>query len=171
MVEQLRSVGISEVVTSADVTDVLVVYGLGSCVAVCLYDPAVRAGGILHALLPKEIGQGGPPAKFVDQGLPLLVNSLLRLGARVPRLRGALCGGANMLDTPILNGQFDVGRRNLQVARQGLQALGIPVTASATGGNYGRTAKLYLADGKITVRSLLYGEQTLVPPVREPTWG
>jgi chemotaxis protein CheC len=32
--------------------EVLVAYGLGSCVAVCLYDPAARVGGMLHALLP-----------------------------------------------------------------------------------------------------------------------
>ena len=91
MIENLRSVPIGEIATSDSAKDVLVAYGLGSCVAVCLYDPVARVGGMLHALLPDAPGgasseNGRDPlsaARFVDRGAPLLIETLLKLGPSV----------------------------------------------------------------------------------------
>ena len=80
-------------VVSADPEDVLVAYGLGSCVAICLYDPLARVGGMLHALLPtlgKNNNIAHTPTKFVEQGVPLLVNALVALGANPTRLHSSL---------------------------------------------------------------------------------
>ncbi len=73
MTENMRSVGIGEVITSDTPNDVLGAYGLGSCVAICLYDPVAQVGGMLHALLPTAPNgndRTGNPRKFVDQGTP-----------------------------------------------------------------------------------------------------
>ena len=161
----LRPISMSQLWVSADPNDVLVVYGLGSCVAVCLYDPVTRAGGMLHALLPTTASNNGTnvnPAKFVDRGIPLLIDSLVNLGAKPTRLIAKLSGGAQIVTAPGFNEMFYIGRRNVEMAELALQAAGVKVTARAIGGSVGRTVKLYIADGRVTIRTLKDKKETLL---------
>ena len=165
MIEKLRIVSIGEMVVSADPNDVLVVFGLGSCVVVCLYDPVVRVGSMLHALLPNRPDSNnvnGRPTKYVDEGVPLLIDSLVALGAKPAQLRAYLCGGAQMIIKPGYNDSINVGERNLAAAEAAMQAAGLKIQARATGGHTGRTVKLYVAKGQVTVKMLNQEEQTLV---------
>ncbi len=155
--KNIRPVSIGEIVVSANPKDVLVVYGLGSCVAVCLYDPVTRAGGMLHALLPTSARKnevGVNPAKFVDQGIPLLIDSLVDLGAKPSQLTAKLSGGAKIITSPEFNESFYIGRRNVQMVELTLQIAGIKITTRAIGGSVGRTIKFYIADGQVTRRTL-----------------
>ncbi len=188
MVENLRPVPISEIIVSAELDDVLVVYGLGSCVVICLYDPLAQVGGMLHALLPTSINGNnnnnnnaggmlhslwsgstrgknkkavGKPTKFVDQGVPLLINSLVELGARPSRLVAQVCGGARMLTASGFNGSLNIGRRNVLAAKTALQAANLEIWGRSTGGHIGRTVKLYIASGQVTVKTLGKKERTL----------
>lgn len=169
MTENLRVVSIGEVVVSDAPDEVLVAYGLGSCVAVCLYDPVARVGGMLHALLPTTLRGsevGSTPAKFVDRGVPLLVDSLLDLGAKRTRMSAKLCGGAQLLSAygavrPGRNGQFNTGKLNVLAAEVALHSAGIWIRARSTGGHIGRTVKLHLSNGRVTVKTLEHGERTL----------
>ena len=159
---KVQAVQIGEMAASDSPTDVLVAYGLGSCVAVCLYDPVAQVGGMLHALLP-TIPNGQPPgnpAKFVDQGVPLLLESLLELGARRTRLIAKLCGGAQMVGSES-NRALNIGRLNVLAVEAALEAVQLKIRAQSTGGHCGRTVKFYLADGTVTVRTLQQGEQVL----------
>lgn len=164
MAENLRSVSIGEMVISNSPDDILIAYGLGSCVAVCLYDPVARISGMIHSLLP-TMPQGeklnGTPAKYVDQGIPLLINQVISLGAQRSRLTVHLCGGAQMLTAPGFNQTLNIGERNVTAAHAGLQAAGLRIRAQSTGGNSGRTVKLYVVNGQITVKTLGKGEQSL----------
>lgn len=162
--ENLRVVSIGEMVVSDVPDDVLVAYGLGSCVTICLYDPVVRVGGMLHALLPTANGQdGGNPLKFVDQGTPLLVESLVQLGAKRFRLVTQLCGGAQTLSAPGFEGDLlRIGERNVKAAQRALQTLGLGIQTQATGGHVGRTVRFYIANGQATVKSLGQDVQVLV---------
>ena len=162
MTDNLCTVPIGGMIVSDDPDDVLVAYGLGSCVAICLYDPVAQVGGMLHALLPAaNENRRGNPTKFVDQGTPLLIESLLKLGARRSRLIAQLCGGAQLLSTLGFDGALDIGERNVLAAEAALQAAGLRVQARATGGHIGRTVRLYLATGQVTVKSLEQGERAL----------
>src|SRR5262245_45692391 len=101
--EKLRTVAIGEIIVSSAAEDVLVAYGLGSCVAICLYDPIARVGGMLHALLPTAPTRAeieGAPTRFVEQGVPLLLEAMQRLHARRQRLIARVCGGARILSAP-----------------------------------------------------------------------
>ncbi len=144
--------------------DVLVAYGLGSCVVVCLYDLQARVGGMLHALLPTANGNGhgGKPTKYIDQGVPLLVEKLLSLGAQRHRLAATLCGGAWMLDGAGGSGQTHIGALNVQAAQAALQAERIRIKAHATGGSTGRTVKLLLADGTVMVKTMGEDERPVI---------
>ena len=172
MVEKLRTVGIGEMIASTDADDVLVAYGLGSCVVVCMYDPSVQVGGMLHALLPiAPVGEGNRynAHKYVDSGVALLVTALVELGAARSRLRAVLCGGAEMLTAPVPDEAFHIGGRNLSSAETALKRAGVRISRRVTGGRAGRTVKLYLRDGQVAVRGPcgestgcdLPGEQTV----------
>jgi len=161
--ENVRAVHIGEIVVSDAPDDTLVAYGLGSCVAICLYDPVARIGGMLHALLPTALGKdGGAPAKFVDRGTSLLIESLLRLGAGRNRLVAQLCGGARTWSAPGFESDWlNIGERNVQAAQDALQAAGLRIHAQATGGRTGRTVRFSIANGQVTVKSLGQGVQAL----------
>ncbi len=155
---------IGELVTSATPQDVLVVYGIGSCIVVCLYDPFVKAGGMLHALLPTPVGDNktlGSLTKFVDQGVPLLINSLVALGANPLRLAAYLCGGARILTAPGFKDALNIGERNIATAKTALQVAGLTVRSESTGGYVGRTVKLYIMNGQVTVKTLGQEEQLI----------
>ncbi len=164
MAENLRTVSIGEIVVSDVPEDVLIAYGLGSCVAVCLYDPVARVGGMLHALLPSTSAANrvdGTPAKYVDQGVPLLVDSVLQRGGLLSRLAVWLAGGGQVLSIPGFDQALNIGERNVLAAEAALRALGLRIQARATGGQVGRTVKLYVANGRVTVKTLGQPEQVL----------
>ncbi|RMF02187.1 MAG: chemotaxis protein CheD [Chloroflexi bacterium] len=166
MPDNVLSVSIGELVVSNNQDDVLVAYGLGSCVAVCMYDPTAKVAGMIHSLLPKSAKNNGfekQTAKFVDQGVPLLVDSILKAGAQRQRLNVYLAGGAQMLSAPGFSNSLNIGARNISTAEEILRATGFRILAQSTGGNSGRTVKLFVGSGKITVKTLGQGEVTLSP--------
>ncbi|HMQ52709.1 MAG TPA: chemotaxis protein CheD [Anaerolineae bacterium] len=165
MPENLRAVSIGEMIATDNLDDVLVAYGLGSCVAVCIYDPIKKVGGMIHSLLPTANGQNGieatNPAKYVDQGVPRLLDSVLALGAQPNRLVVRIAGGAQMLAAPGLSDSLNIGQRNALAAEAALRTLGLRVRNQDTGGKAGRTVKLYVTDGQVTVKKMGQGEQPL----------
>ena len=84
----ILTVGIGEVQVTADRHSILVSYGLGSCVALCLWDSTRPAAGMAHVMLPVTTTPAAPsstPAKFADHTLDALLAELGRL--RVDRGR------------------------------------------------------------------------------------
>lgn len=65
------SVSLGEIQVSENPQDVLVAYGIGSCVAVGVYDPRLGIGGLLHAVLPEagSAANGSSPGKYVNTGI------------------------------------------------------------------------------------------------------
>ena len=123
--------------------------GLGSCVAVAIYEPG-GPGGLLHAMLPHaETVPGVCPAKCVDTGVSALFDALLAVGADEDGLVAKLVGGSAMLD---LTGPA-IGDRNVIAAREMLATNSIPVLAEDVGGKHGRSVRLFLSTGDLRVRS------------------
>lgn len=140
--------------------DVLTSLGLGSCVAVCAYDPAVRVAGMIHVVLPNSAISRGKegPAKFADLGVPRLVEELAGAGATRRRLRVAVLGGANVLSCGNLAKTLDIGARNVSAVEEALRAQGLSLWANEVGGKVSRTVRLWVADGRVTVKTLRQGE-------------
>lgn len=134
-------------------------YGLGSCVAVTLYDRIAKVGGLLHALLPEAAyyGNRGNPAKYVDTGLQLLLRDVRKLGGNPRRLEAKLFGGAHMF-TNVTSEKLMIGKRNVEVAKRELKKLGIKLVAEDTGGKGGRTVYLDVATGKVRMRRVSNGQ-------------
>jgi chemotaxis protein CheD len=122
-----------------------------------------RVAGLLHAVLPEPPPNGEPggaPGRYVATGLPVLLAELERLGAQSRRLVVRLAGGANMLNMASLSA-LNIGERNVAAARQRLAALNLRVAGEEVGGNIGRTVRLYVADGRMTIRMLGGAERNL----------
>ncbi len=143
--------------------DVLITVGLGSCVAVLLYDPVARVGGLAHILLPSPALSRADPnaAKFPQTAVPHLLELMAREGASPRRMTGRLAGGASMFAGLVAPGTIQMGERNVVACRQVLYAQSIPLIGEAVGGDYGRTVKLRVTDGQVEVSSVAHGVHCL----------
>jgi chemotaxis protein CheD len=141
----------------------LITIGLGSCVAIVLYDQAVRVGGLAHTLLPDEsmARERSNPAKFPASAVTVLLAEMTRLGADQRRVRAKLVGGASMFANLIPPGGITIGDRNINAARQALSAMGVPIVAEDVGSDHGRSVHFFLDDGRVEVRSLKKGNRVL----------
>jgi chemotaxis protein CheD len=151
----LVTVGMSDLKISEDVDDILVTYALGSCIAVIVYDPVRQVGGMIHYMLPQSSTAPDKardnPAMFADTGVPLLFHGMYDRACAKQGLVVKVVGGSKLYED---NGTFDIGRRNYVIVRQMLWKAGLMVAAEDVGGAKSRTAKLHVATGRVTVRSL-----------------
>jgi len=139
--------------------DVLAIYGLGSCVALAVWDPETRRGVLCHIVLPEGTpAPGDPPARFAGPAVDWAVRTLGRVPPR--DLVVKLAGGASVLPTQHVP-MLDIGRRNLDAVFRELARRGMRVAAEDTGGKYGRTVFFHPADGGLVVRTAGGKEQVL----------
>lgn len=140
--------------------DLVLTTVLGSCVAACLHDPEARLGGMNHFLLPDdgERGRRLDAERYGVHLMELLVNGLLKAGARRDRLEGRLFGGAASL-----GGRNAVGPRNAAFAEGFLKAEGIVFRGGSLGGALGRRVEFWPASGRARQMFLK------APPVERPT--
>jgi chemotaxis protein CheD len=125
---------------------------LGSCVSVCLCDPAAGIGGLNHFLLPRApLGQFS--ARFGDQAVPALIRCMTRLGAERTRMRATVVGGACVLDA-YRHVESHIGRQNARVALEMLAEAGIHVATLDVGGNRARRIQFHPHTGDVVVRAV-----------------
>lgn len=147
-------VGLGEVKISEDPESVLACLGLGSCVAVAVFDPVVKVGGMAHVVLPKSHGKvGEKAARYADVAVPLLLDSMRKNGAVNSRLVITLVGGAQMSLAPGMGTAFKIGEDNVTAVYAALTAEGLKPKAVDIGGNKGRTVRLFIESGKAMVAS------------------
>lgn len=120
---------------------------LGSCVAVILYDPILKIGGMTHILYPNVKNDFDTKGAF--QAVSTLITKILALGSDRNKLRCELYGGAN-----IHNSFIGVGDKNLQKAKTLLTNVGIKINNEDTGGNHPRKITFNLNNGNVTVQVL-----------------
>ncbi len=146
-----RSIGIAQLAI-VHAPDQLVCLGLGSCVAIVVYDPGLKTGGIVHVLLPRAPPKCDVPEKYADSGVKKLIKELLSHGTSKGRLVAKLVGGAQMfsnLNLAIAN----IGRENVMEARKTLHEQGVKIVAEELYGSRGRSAVFDSSTGKVTVRT------------------
>ena len=105
--------------------DKMLVTVLGSCVAACLFDPHTGVGGMNHFMLPtvnKLAGEfeqvQGMAAKYGVHAMEILINELVKLGAKKERLNAKVFGGGKVVPTFVQN---DVGNINAEFVMQFLE--------------------------------------------------
>lgn len=143
--------------------DTLVTIGLGSCVAILLYDAEARVGGLAHILLPSPAlsRDDRNPAKFPQSAVPRLIELMAAEGARVQRITARLAGGASMFSSLAPPGTIQMGERNLVASRQVLNSYSLPLIGEAVGGDFGRTVRMRVCDGRVEITTVAHGVQQL----------
>jgi chemotaxis protein CheD len=142
---------------------VIATIGLGSCVAIVLHDPTARVGGLAHILLPDESmsRDRSNPAKFPATIVPIVLDEMHVLGAVRRRVRARIAGGASMFANLITTNSINIGERNIASVRSVLERAKIPIVGEDVGSDHGRSVYLFVADGRVEVRSLRKGLRVL----------
>lgn len=130
---------------------VLVCLGLGSCVAVCAYDPIAKVAGMAHIVLPVTINGAAPHPKFADAAIPMIIQQMQELGALKFRVVVKIVGGAQMVGANGTIGVMNIGTHNVEVVRDTLTQQGLDIRAADTGGHHGRTARFFADTGTVLV--------------------
>jgi chemotaxis protein CheD len=120
---------------------------LGSCVAVCFYDPVIKAGGINHYMLPFWNGEGLASPKYGNIAIEKLLEKMMAMGCNRSRLIAKVFGGGEVIDTQI--SQFNIGERNIQVAQQVLKEMKISISGQSLGGKQGRKIQFNTQTGAV----------------------
>jgi chemotaxis protein CheD len=134
---------------------------LGSCVATCMHDPVAKIGGLNHFLLPGDSQATSNTLSYGTHAMEMLINSLMRLGARRERLQAKLFGGARMMTSG-----KDIGVQNGEFAKRFLERERILCTSVSLGGLQARKIRMYPTTG--AVQQMFVGEATIVPVAPPP---
>jgi chemotaxis protein CheD len=135
--------------------DMLIVTVLGSCVSACIRDRVSGVGGMNHFMLP-DGGDGSNPlisasARYGTYAMEVLINELLKSGARRENLEAKVFGGGNVLrGLTALN----VGERNAAFVRAYLKAEGIRVLAEDLNDIFPRKVYFFPRTGRVLVKKL-----------------
>jgi len=123
---------------------------LGSCVAICLWDEALKIGGINHFLLPFcEENNHSEPLKFGNTSTRLLIKKMINLGCRIETLTAKVLGGAQQAEN-----YYDTGNQNAYAAMQILNEENIRIIGRNIGGSVGRKLIFYTHSGEVFMKML-----------------
>ncbi|MFB6203620.1 MAG: chemotaxis protein CheD [Candidatus Nanohaloarchaea archaeon] len=125
--------------------DVLSAQGLGSCVAVCLYDEDRELGGLAHVMLPE--GEDEDSDKYAENIIHDLMDEIREEGSGPEDLIAKIFGGAHVVSETI-----NVGDKNVESVRKILKRMDIDLRVQEVGGDTGRSIWLNCRSGKVVVR-------------------
>lgn len=138
--------------------DILVTYALGSCVGICLFDAAVRVGGLSHIMLPeaKTAPHDTSVCKFADTAIPELIRRMEMRGASRARMKAKIAGGAQMFEVQgsSNSAMWQIGQRNVASVKAMLQKFSIHIMVQDVLLDYGRTVYFDPSTGIMTVKAV-----------------
>jgi chemotaxis protein CheD len=135
--------------------DMVIVTVLGSCVSACIRDRTTGIGGMNHFMLPNNGGDAegllSPSMRYGTYAMEVLINDLLKAGAKRENLEAKVFGGGN-----VLRGftSINVGERNSQFVRDYLKAEKIKVIAEDLLDVFPRKVYFFPRTGKVLVKKL-----------------
>ena len=158
MVESSIKIGIADM-KMAKKDGMLITYALGSCIGICLYDPQIKLGAMVHIMLPINMEAGRKNAlKYADTGIVETLKQMEAKGAVRRRIVAKIAGGAKMFE--VSGSLGNIGQRNIDCVHMVLRREGIPLLKEDVGGTTARTLLFDVANGLCCIRC--YGRQELV---------
>jgi chemotaxis protein CheD len=133
---------------------------VGSCVAICIYDPQAKIAGMAHVMLPKNNSSDPnpkPEGKFADVALKTLLERLIANGAKLNRLKAKMAGGANVFQNEGKQTIFNIGLRNVDTIRSTLAEKNIPIVSEDVGANNGRWVIFDIKSSEMQVKERTKG--------------
>ena len=123
---------------------------LGSCVSLCLWDTALRVGGMNHFVLP-HAPSGAMSLRYGDVAIDALWYAMERLGSTRRRVRAKVFGGAAVLP---FGDDETVGEKNVRLVSEWIGAHGVLVMAAHTGGRRGLQIRFNTGTGAVAARDV-----------------
>jgi chemotaxis protein CheD len=129
---------------------------LGSCVAVCMWDPTRGVGGMNHFMLPMTTAGTAAGPRFGAVAMEELVAKLRGLGARLPFLRARVYGGSCMFAhmNPAAGNKVHLGTQNVNLALDFISRNGIELVDVQVGGSRGRKLLFQTDEGSVCLTSI-----------------
>ncbi|MBP9905709.1 MAG: chemoreceptor glutamine deamidase CheD [Rhodoferax sp.] len=132
--------------------DMMITTVLGSCIAACIWDSRARAGGMNHFMLPEgDASDGG--GRYGSYAMELLINQLLKTGARREFMQAKVFGGAQVMAGFT---SMNVGERNTQFVLDYLATEKIPVVSQDVLDIHPRKVCFFPVTGKALVKRLAH---------------
>jgi chemotaxis protein CheD len=135
--------------------DMLIVTVLGSCVSACIRDRVSGIGGMNHFMLPESGTENSDPlsssARYGSYAMEMLINQLIKLGAKRPNLEAKVFGGGNVMRHFTVH---NIGERNASFALDYLKTEKIRVVAQDLVGIYPRKVYFFPKTGKVLIKRL-----------------
>jgi chemotaxis protein CheD len=151
-VKKLISIHIGELYASSE--PLIIQTLLGSCVAVCLFDPVKGIGGMNHILLPgrADLKSFDDDTRYAINAMELLINKIMALGGVRVRLIAKVFGGANVI--PGISKKYCTGEKNAAFVLDFLRIENIKVAGQDLGGNESRKIYFHTATGEVFLKRL-----------------
>lgn len=145
---------------------IITTHGLGSCLAITIYDAELKIGGLAHIMLPDPdlVRNQNNPAKFASTAVKELIVEMENVGSVRSRMVCKLVGGANMFSKLLSTAKTsysNIGQRNIEQAKIELKKYKIPVVAEDIGADYGRSVEFFTSSGTVIVHSFKAGLKEL----------
>jgi len=138
----------------------LVTYALGSCIGICLHDPLLKLGALIHIMLPVNMEAGRKnPMKYADTGIKETLKQMEAKGANRARMTAKIAGGA-MMFKDCTGSMGNIGQRNIESVHLNLKKEGIHLLKEDVGGSLARTLLFDVNSGLGCIRC--YGRQELI---------
>jgi chemotaxis protein CheD len=132
----------------------VIVTVLGSCVSACMRDRLSGIGGMNHFMLPDSAEETSPlsnSARYGTYAMEMLINQLIKLGAKRANLETKVFGGGNVMRHFTVN---NVGERNANFVLEYLKTENIRIVAQDLIGIYPRKVYYFPKTGKVLVKRL-----------------
>jgi chemotaxis protein CheD len=144
-----------------DTTETPIVTILGSCVAVCLRDPATQVGGMNHFLLPDggDSGVAGTAGRYGVNAMEMLINELVKRGAQRRRLEAKIFGGGHVMKNFT---SLNVGQRNAEFTKAFLKTEEIRLVSEDLLDVHPRKVCFLPKSGRAFVKKLAVVDESLV---------
>lgn len=131
---------------------------LGSCVAIVLWHPQRRLGGMCHYMLPTRTRRAGQAldGKYADEALELMLAEAHKRGTRAEQYEVKLFGGGDMFPgqgKPVPT----VAGRNIEAVRALIEAHGLHIKSESLGGEGYRNVIFDIGSGDVWVRHVTRG--------------
>ena len=134
---------------------------LGSCIAICMWHPKLKIGGMSHSLLPTRfepsVKVGNLDGRYVDEAVQLFLFEVLKAKTKPEDYKVKVFGGAAVLATN--NTEQTIGSRNYEMSQKSLKEAGFTIFSEHTGGNEARNVMLDLWSGETWLRRIQTNEK------------
>jgi chemotaxis protein CheD len=126
---------------------------LGSCVALTLWHPQRRIGGMCHFLLPSRTRDAATPrdGRYGEEAIAVMVDGLLRAGTRAEDYEAQLYGGADTMPDHV-GVKLNVGERNIEMGWGLIDQYGFQLMAVDVGDEVPRNVSMDMETGQVDMR-------------------